>query len=93
MNAQRPPTATVTAAKAAQQEDDNSRDGGGDADVGDGNAATKAGGTGGGMAQHPVVARELGETLKPPGKPAGKRAKDKSELHSRIFDYLEKRST
>ena len=73
----------MTAAKVAQQEDDNSRDRGGDADVGDGNTATKAGGAGGGMAQCPVVARELGETPKPPGKPAGKRAKDKSELHSR----------
>ena len=52
--------------------------------------ATTAGGTGGEIAQHPVVVRELGETPKPPGKPAGKRAKDKSKLHSCIFDYLEK---
>ena len=44
----------------------------------------------GGEVGRPTVVRELAETPKPPGKPAGQKAKDKSELHSRIFDYLEK---
>ena len=37
-----------------------------------------------------VIAREIGETPKPIGKPAGKRARDKLEVQTRMLDLLEK---
>ena len=36
-----------------------------------------------------VISRELNETPKPSGKPAGKRARDKLEVQTRMLDLLE----
>ena len=40
-----------------------------------------------------VISRELNETPKPSGKPAGKRARDKLEVQTRMLDLLEKDMT
>ena len=93
-NAKRTPVATVAAAEAAAQEDGeiiiNEGGGGGGGEGENAAASTNVGGTGGVGRPATAAVRELTETPKPPGKAAGKKAKDKSELHSHIFDYLEK---
>ena len=92
-NAKRTATATVTAAEATAEVDAQNiinEAAGNDNGEGDGAVATTSGGAGAGDAGQTAVVRELAETPKPPGRTAGKKAKDKSELHSHIFDYLEK---